>query len=128
MVTALLNEINNQPTAYHTFFLSGAGARTVFFPVDPRFKTSIQVKKNGQTATVDVTTATKKTTAAAAEDDLDPPDGGRLADLETAPFSQVSSGTGDYIANNDTHISCVKVVSTPTSGNVVIIINQFKTP
>lgn len=120
MATSLLVPIKNQTIAYETIIASGGGLKTLFFPVDPKSRTSIQIGKNSEDVTTSVTTVTRKTTAVAATIGA----GQEIADLELAQYNEVDTGTDDYIANDSPHLTCVKVVATPISANVIITIQQ----
>lgn len=122
MVTELLRPVSNQKVAYETTIAGGGGSKTLFFPVDPRFKTTIQVKKNSEDATISTTSVTRLPGTAGTVDA-----GSAVTDLEAAEvqYSDRSTGTGDYFAGGDTGLSCVKIVSNPVTLDIVITISQY---
>lgn len=124
MATGLLNPIKNQSTAYETIIAAGGGLKTLFFPVDPRFKTSIHVTANDEEVSIKGTTSTRLTTANAATIGA----GQDIVDLELAHYFRLSSGTDEYISNDDTHLSCIRIEATPVTKDVIITIQQYKVP
>jgi len=96
--------------------LDAAGATTRFYILNPAFETTIQVLKNTAAAVISVTSNTRD-------------EGGVvLLDLEDGDvmWSDVSTGTGDYLAGGNKNLTGVRITSTPVGGDIDISINQVR--
>jgi len=91
MATELLNPLGNQKVAYQTLITGGGGSKTLFFPIDPRFETDIQVKKNSEDATISITTQTRETTTVAATVDNGGAGSVPIVDLELAQKGDIKA-------------------------------------
>jgi len=120
MATTPVSVKNLQKGSFEATIVT-AGPTTLFFPTDPRINTSIQVDKAGSTVTVEATT---QTNVSAANDTVGI--GIPLTDIEVAHYASLSTGTTDYLAGENKHITGVKVSVTTFVGNVLITISQVK--
>lgn len=89
---------------------AGASGTSIFLVLDPTRSSSILVRKNGSTGTVNVTNTL-------------------LDDLEdsAAIYAERNSGTDDYVAGDTKGITGVKVVSgTPQASAINISVLQYR--
>lgn len=97
----------NVVQAYKGSKASGSGAFTQYVALDPRKQTVILVAKAGETITV------------AGTNDV------AVADIETATYVTLDTGTTDLVSTPRRGLSGLKITGTPASATVNMSVIQF---
>lgn len=92
------------------------GAFDEYYPVDPKYRTAVEVIKDGEPVTYQFTTATKLSI------------GGKITDFSNADvpfFTKSTADTNDIGEGDNSGISCIRLSGTSVTNVIKVDISQF---